>query len=103
MATATAEKKETKSKKEKAEGKVQPSPFKLEKSEWPMYLLKVAIIVLYFLSFKLVWNFISTPIVITAIGLLSKISWKKVVPTAILTTAIVYVVFIMWLNVYIPF
>lgn len=63
--------------------------------------IKIAIILLFFVSFKLINFFISMPIVICAIGFLSGISWKKVIPTAAVATAVTYGVFIAWLHVYI--
>ena len=63
--------------------------------------IKIVILLLFFVSFKLVNFFISMPIVICAIGFLSGLSWKKVIPTAAVATAVVYGVFIAWLHVYI--
>lgn len=63
--------------------------------------IKIVILLLFFVSFKLVNFFISMPIVICAIGFLSGLSWKKVIPTAAVATAVTYGVFIAWLHVYI--
>lgn len=62
--------------------------------------IKLALMLLFFVSFKTINFFISMPIVILANGFLSGINWKKVVPTAVIATAVTYGVFIMWLNVY---
>lgn len=62
--------------------------------------LKLLILLLFFISFKWINFFITMPLVVLAIGLLSEINWKKVVPTAVVSTAVTYGVFILWLNIY---
>ena len=73
----------------------------LDAHEGLVSAIKIAIILLFFVSFKLINFFISMPIVICAVGFLSGLSWKKVIPTAAVATAVVYGVFIAWLHVYI--
>lgn len=72
----------------------------LSKHPYLVTAIKLGIILFFFVSFKVVNFFITMPLAILAVGFLSDIHWKKVVPTAIIATLVTYGVFIMWLNVY---
>ena len=93
--------------KEEAPAPVSPEQKEIAAASWLdaheglVSAIKIVIILLFFVSFKLVNFFISMPIVICAVGFLSGLSWKKVIPTAAVATAVVYGVFIAWLHVYI--
>ena len=93
--------------KEEAPAPVSPEQEEIVSASWLdtheglVSAIKIGIILLFFVSFKLVNFFISMPIVICAVGFLSGLSWKKVIPTAAVATAVVYGVFIAWLHVYI--
>lgn len=65
-----------------------------------LFLVKVLIILLFFLSFRMVNYFVAAPAAIVSVALLSDVNWKQAVFTAAVVTAGIYGVFILWLNVF---
>lgn len=71
------------------------------KKYWLMFAVKFAIILFFFVTFPRINYFIMAPLTIIAVALLSGVSWKKVIPTAVVVTAAIYGIFIVWLNVFV--
>ena len=70
------------------------------KKRLALFGVKMFMILAFFLSFKLVNYFITAPIAIISVALLSGVNWKQAVFTAAVVTAGIYGVFILWLNVF---
>jgi len=63
--------------------------------------LKVILAILFFLSFSYVSYLITAPLFIILISRMCGVSWKNSVLSSVVASGIVYVVFIVWLQVYI--
>lgn len=71
------------------------------KKYWLMFAVKFAIILFFFITFPRISYFVMAPLTIIAVALISGVSWKKVIPTAVVVTAAIYGIFIVWLNVFV--